>query len=95
MRAIWNGAVIAESDRTVVVEGNHYFPPGTVRSELLRDSDTHTTCAWKGEASYYDIVVDGQVNKDAAWYYPAPKSAASEIGGHVAFWRGVKVEASP
>jgi uncharacterized protein (DUF427 family) len=91
-RATWNGAVIAESDRTVEVEGNQYFPIDTVKRELLRDSSTHTTCPWKGVASYYDVVVDGQVNKDAAWYYPTPKDAARQIAGHVAFWHGVRVE---
>lgn len=91
MKAIWNGSVLAASDQTVVVEGNHYFPPDAIRSEYFQDSATHTTCAWKGVASYYDVVVDGQVNKDAAWYYPAPKPAAKQITGYVAFWRGVKV----
>ncbi|HLO84834.1 MAG TPA: DUF427 domain-containing protein [Nostocaceae cyanobacterium] len=91
-KAIWNGAVLAESDRTVVVEGNHYFPPETVNKEYLQDSDTHTTCSWKGVASYYSIAVDGQVNKDAAWYYPSTKEKAKNIEGYVAFWRGVKVE---
>ncbi len=92
-RAVWNGAVVAESDRCEIVEGNHYFPPDAVRRELLRDSATHTVCGWKGTASYYDIVVDGQVNKDAAWYYPEAKPAAGNIQGYIAFWRGVKVEA--
>jgi uncharacterized protein (DUF427 family) len=91
-RAIWNGAVLAESDRTVVVEGNHYFPTDAVRREFFHDSATHTTCSWKGVASYYDVTVGGQVNKDAAWYYPEPKSAAANIKGHVAFWKGVRVE---
>ena len=91
-KAIWNGAVLAESDRTVEVEGNQYFPPDAVHREHLRESATHTTCPWKGVASYYDVVVDGQVNRDAAWYYPQPKEAARQIGGHVAFWRGVRVE---
>jgi uncharacterized protein (DUF427 family) len=92
-KAIWNGAVIAESDQTVVVEGNHYFPPDAVKPEHLRPSKTHTTCGWKGEASYHDVVVGDQVNPDAAWYYPAPKSAASQIAGRIAFWKGVRVEA--
>ena len=92
-RATWNGKVIAESDRTEVVEGNHYFPPDAVRSEYLRPSDTHTTCPWKGVASYYTLEVDGQHNADAAWYYPEPKDAASQIKDHVAFWKGVTVEA--
>jgi uncharacterized protein (DUF427 family) len=91
-KAIWNGAVLADSDRTVEVEGNQYFPPDAVRREHLRESATHTTCPWKGVASYYDVVVDGQVNRDAAWYYPQPKEAARQITGHVAFWRGVRVE---
>jgi uncharacterized protein (DUF427 family) len=90
-RATWNGTVIAESERTVEVEGNQYFPIDAVRREHLRDSSTHTNCPWKGVASYYDVVVDGQVNKDAAWYYPTPKDAARQIAGHVAFWRGVRV----
>jgi uncharacterized protein (DUF427 family) len=92
-KAVWNGAVIAESDRCEVVEGNQYFPPDAVKQEYLQPSDTHTVCGWKGTASYYSLVVDGEVNKDAAWYYPEPKSAASNIKGYVAFWRGVKVEA--
>jgi uncharacterized protein (DUF427 family) len=91
MKAIWNGAVIAESDTTIVVEGNHYFPPESVRREYLQPSDTHTTCPWKGVASYYHVVVGGQVNRDAAWYYPEPKPAASHIKDYVAFWRGVQV----
>ncbi len=92
-RAIWNGAVIAESDETVIVEGNHYFPPTAVKQEYLRESATHTVCPWKGTASYYDVVVEGNVNKDAAWYYPEPKEAAKQIAGYIAFWRGVRVEA--
>ena len=92
MKATWHGAVLAESDRTVVVEGNHYFPPDSIDRSRFRESSTHTTCPWKGEASYYDVVVDGEVNKDAAWYYPEPKEAAAEIKDRVAFWRGVKVE---
>ena len=93
MKAIWNGAVVADSDQTVVVEGNHYFPADAVRREYLRPSGTHTTCGWKGEASYYDVVVAGRTNKDAAWYYPDPLPAAAKIKGYVAFWKGVKVEA--
>ena len=92
MKATWNNAVLAESDKTVVVEGNHYFPLEAINKEHFQPSDTHTTCPWKGEASYYNVVVDGQVNKDAAWYYPQPKDAAAEIKDHVAFWRGVRVE---
>ncbi|MGI9168165.1 MAG: DUF427 domain-containing protein [Pyrinomonadaceae bacterium] len=92
MKAIWNDTVVADSDKTVVVEGNHYFPPETIKRDYFQESSTHTTCPWKGEASYYNVVVDGQANKDAAWYYPEPKPAAAEIRHHVAFWRGVKVE---
>jgi uncharacterized protein (DUF427 family) len=91
MKATWKGAVLAESDETVVVEGNHYFPADSVRREHFRESETHTTCPWKGEASYYDVLVGGDVNRDAAWYYPEPKDAARDIKDHVAFWRGVKV----
>lgn len=91
MKATWNGVVIAESDDTVVVEGNHYFPPGSVNAELLQPSGTTTVCPWKGTASYYSIVVDGDTNADAAWYYPEPKQAAAEIKDRVAFWRGVQV----
>ena len=92
-KATWNGKTIAESNETVIVEGNHYFPAGSVHDEYLTDSSTHTRCPWKGKASYFDIVVDGQVNKDAAWYYPDPKRAAGQIKDYVAFWRGVRVEA--
>jgi uncharacterized protein (DUF427 family) len=91
MKATWKGAVLAESDDTVVVEGNHYFPFESVKQELFRPSSTHTTCGWKGMASYYDVVVGDVVNKDAAWYYPEPLDAAREITGRVAFWRGVVV----
>lgn len=91
-RATWNGAVLAESTDTVVVEGNHYFPLADVRSELLQLSDSHTTCHWKGEAGYYDVVIDDNVNRDAAWYYPNPSPAAERIKGRVAFWHGVKVD---
>jgi uncharacterized protein (DUF427 family) len=91
-KASWNGQVIAESNQTVVVEGNHYFPIEAVKSELLQPTGTHTTCPWKGVAGYYSVVVDGQVNKDAAWYYPTPKDAAKNITGRVAFWKGVKIE---
>jgi len=91
MKAIWKGAVLAESDETIVVEGNHYFPPNSIRQEYFRESDAHTTCPWKGEACYYDIVVKGEVNKEAAWYYPSPKDAAKHITGYVAFWKGVEV----
>ncbi|HET6807375.1 MAG TPA: DUF427 domain-containing protein [Frateuria sp.] len=91
MRAIWHDAVLADSDDTVVVEGNHYFPPGSLRMEHFRASDHHSTCPWKGEASYFDVVVGDAVNPAAAWYYPDPKPAAAEIAGRVAFWRGVDV----
>jgi uncharacterized protein (DUF427 family) len=92
MKATWNNAVLAESNDTVVVEGNHYFPAESIHREHFNDSATHTTCPWKGEASYYDVVVNGEVNKDAAWYYPNPKEAAKNIEGYVAFWKGVKVQ---
>ena len=91
MKAIYNGKVIAESDKTVVIEGNHYFPVNTIKSEYFKSSELHTTCPWKGLASYYTVEVDGEVNEDAAWYYPDPKAAASAIKDHVAFWRGVEV----
>ena len=91
MRAVWNGAVIAESDETIVVEGNHYFPRGAVDAAVLRESSTKTLCPWKGEASYYSIEVDGERNRDAAWYYPSPTPAAAEIADRIAFWRGVTV----
>lgn len=91
-KAIWNGAVLAESDRCVVVEGNQYFPPDSINKQYFQESSTHTTCPWKGQACYYNIEVDGQVNKDAAWYYPTTKEAAKNIEGYIAFWRGVKVE---
>ena len=91
-RATWNGTVIAESDRCVVVEGNQYFPPADVRREYLRPSQTHTVCSWKGTASYYDVVVGGETNRDAAWYYPDPKPEAQNIRDHVAFWHGVRIE---
>jgi uncharacterized protein (DUF427 family) len=91
MKATWNGTVLAESDRTVVVEGNHYFPPDSIRKEHFKPSDTHTACGWKGTASYYIVEVDGKQNPDAAWYYPEPKDAAREIAGYVAFWKGVTV----
>ena len=92
-RATWNGTILADSDHCEVVEGNQYFPPDAVKREHLRPSATHTTCSWKGVASYYDVVVNGETNRDAAWYYPEPKAAAANIKDHIAFWRGVKVEA--
>jgi len=91
MKAHWNNQVIAESDQTIVIENNHYFPKESVKAEFLKPSDTHTTCPWKGLASYYTLDVDGQQNKDAAWYYPEPKDAAAQIKNYVAFWKGVKV----
>ena len=92
VKAIWNGKVIAESEQTESVEGNHYFPPQSVTKEYLQESDHHTVCPWKGTASYYNIVVEGQVNENAAWYYPAPNEAPEHITGNVSFWKGVKVE---
>ena len=92
-RAVWNGEVLAESRDTIVVEGNHYFPRDSVNMAFFHESDNHTTCPWKGVASYFDIVVGSEINSGAAWYYPAPKEAASQITGYVAFWRGVSVEA--
>lgn len=91
MQAVWNGRVLAVSDRTVVVEGNHYFPADAVDRELFEDSATHTVCPWKGRASYYTVSVDGETNPDAAWYYPEPKPEAANIRDHVAFWHGVQV----
>ena len=91
-RATWNNVVLAESDDTVVVENNHYFPPGSLNREYFEESSQQSTCPWKGVASYYDVVVDGQRNAGAAWYYPSPKEAAAQIRDHVAFWKGVKVE---
>ena len=92
MKAIWNGETIAESNETVVVEGNHYFPPSAIKQEFFQPSETHTVCGWKGTASYYNVVVNGQTNKDAAWFYPETKEAANNSEGYVAFWKGVKVE---
>lgn len=93
-RAIWNNSVLAEApdDRVQIVEGNVYFPPDTVHRQYLRASDSHSECPWKGTASYYDVVVDGRVNRDAAWYYPEPKQAAKDIANYIAFWRGVRVD---
>jgi len=91
-KAIWNGEILAESDKTIVVENNHYFPPDSIKKEFFQSSNTHTTCGWKGKASYYTIVVNGKENKDAAWYYPETKEAANNIKGYIAFWKGVKVE---
>ncbi len=92
VKAIWNSQVIAESEATVLVEGNHYFPPESVQTEFLRPSDSTTVCGWKGTAQYYDLVVAGQTNPAAAWYYPDPKQAAEQIRNRIAFWKGVRVE---
>ena len=91
-KATWNGKLIAQSDQYEVVEGNVYFPPSSIVQAHFQPSATHTTCGWKGEASYYNVVAEGKVNVDAAWYYPAPKAAAKNITGHIAFWKGVAVE---
>lgn len=91
MQAIWNDTVLAESDTTIEVEGNHYFPPDSIRSQYFRPTDTSTICAWKGTASYYTLTVDGEENVDAAWYYKTPTPAAEQITGYVAFWKGVDV----
>ena len=90
-KAVWNGVIIAESDDTIVVEGNHYFPPQAVKQELLRPSEATTECSWKGTANYYDVVVGDEVNEQAAWYYHQPLPAAAEIQDYVAFWKGVRV----
>jgi uncharacterized protein (DUF427 family) len=92
IKALWNGAVLAESENCITVEGNKYFPANSINKEYFRESSHKTICSWKGEASYFDIVVNGETNKEAAWYYPAPKEAAKNIAGYVAFWKGVKVE---
>ena len=93
MKAVWNGTVVAESDDTVVVEGNHYFPGDSLKREFTLPSNTHTMGSWKGEASYLTLLVNGDANPDAVWFYPEPKDAAAEIKGRVAFWKGVKVQA--
>lgn len=92
MKATWNGKTLAESDETIVIENNHYFPPSSLNSEFFKTSNHQTTCPWKGLASYYTVEVDEEKNQNAAWYYPEPKDAAKEIKGYVAFWKGVKVE---
>jgi uncharacterized protein (DUF427 family) len=92
VKAIWNGSVLAESDQTLVIEGNYYFPPDSVHWEYFKGNDQHTTCVWKGQASYYDVAVDGKVNRGAAWYYPEPSYAARPIKDYVAFWKGVQVK---
>lgn len=91
MKALWNGQVLAESDETIVIEGNHYFPPSSINTEYFKTSNTHTTCPWKGIASYYNVDVNGNINQDAAWYYPQTKELAKNIEGYVAFWKGVEV----
>jgi uncharacterized protein (DUF427 family) len=91
MKAIWNGQTVAESDDTIVIEGNHYFPENTIKKNFFKSSDTHTVCPWKGTASYYSLEVNGQKNPDAAWYYPETSELASQIKGYVAFWKGVDV----
>ena len=92
-KATWKGVTLAESDKCIVVEGNQYFPPDSIQRAYFKESSTHTTCPWKGLASYYTIEINGETNKDAAWFYPEPKDAARQIKDHVAFWRGVDVEA--
>lgn len=94
MKAIWNNRVLAESSETIVVENNHYFPPQSINKEYFQESDYHTTCPWKGEASYYTIKVEGEENENAAWYYPKTKALANNIEGYVAFWKGVEVKES-
>ena len=91
MKAIWNDAVLAESDETIIVEGNHYFPPEAINEQYFKESNSHTVCPWKGAASYYNIVVEGDVNRNAAWYYPTASQAAKNIEGYIAFWHGVRV----
>lgn len=91
MKAIWNGQIIAESSDTIIVEGNHYFPEESIKKEFFAANETHTVCPWKGTASYYDVVANGETNKGAAWFYPEPKSEAKHIKNHVAFWKGVEV----
>lgn len=92
MKAIWNGEVIAESNDTIIIEGNHYFPPTSIKEDFFKETATHTTCPWKGVASYYNIEVNGELNKDGAWYYPEVSSLAKGIKGYVAFWNGVEIE---
>ena len=92
MKAIWNGKILAESNKTIVVENNHYFPPSAINRDFFKQSQTHTTCPWKGEASYYDLVVDEEINKDAAWYYPETSELARNIKGYIAFWKGVEIK---
>jgi uncharacterized protein (DUF427 family) len=91
MKAVWNGKTIAESNDTVVVEGNHYFPMEALNKEFIQESSTHTTCSWKGVASYYSLIIDGKENREAVWYYPEPSEKAKNIKGRVAFWKGVEI----
>lgn len=91
MKAIWNNQTIAESNDTIVIEGNHYFPSASINMEYLKPSNTQSTCPWKGQAHYYSVIVNGEINTDAAWYYPEPKEAASEITGYLAFWKGIHI----
>lgn len=91
MKAIWNNQIIAESDETIVVEGNHYFPEDSINKEFFKGSDTFTVCPWKGRASYYTVAVGDEVNQDSAWYYPEPKERAKQIQNYIAFWRGIEV----
>ena len=91
MKAIWNGTTLAESDDTIIIEGNHYFPLDSINKKYFEPSETHTVCPWKGTASYYDVTANGEINRDAAWFYPEPKDAAKEIENYVAFWKGVEV----
>ena len=91
MKAVWNGQVLADSNDTIVVEGNHYFPPSAINKDFFKDSDHQSVCPWKGTASYYSLEVDGESNNNAAWYYPSPSNAAKEIEGYIAFWKGVQV----
>ena len=93
MKAIWNGTVFAESDQTLMVGGNHYFPPESIKEQFFKSSESHTFCLWRGPASYYDVVVEGKVSEAGAWYYPAPFPMARKVRGYVAFWRGVIVQA--
>jgi uncharacterized protein (DUF427 family) len=91
MKAVWNNTVIAESDSTIVIEGNHYFPPESIKKEFFQESNTHTQCSWKGTASYYTVKINGKDNRDSAWYYPEPSEAATRIKGYIAFWKGVEL----
>ena len=91
MKAIWNNKILAESNETIIIEGNHYFPPNSINKELFVESGTHTVCPWKGTANYYTLEVDGKRNDDAAWYYPIASAEAKSIEGHIAFWKGVQI----